>query len=187
MTIWLPAQVNKPAVPVDLPRLQPALLPVNGKVLLVDDDPLVLEVVRACLNRAGHEVVIARDGREGLEFFQRHMHDVGLVLSDVTMPELSGIDMVLRIRQIKPSMNVILMSGDAEATREEKLAALNPDQPVLLKKPFALKDLLNAIGKPNPRSTPEVQSPGNPAAAECGWDAAFCAGPWLRSGECVRG
>lgn len=169
VTVWLPLHGIELAVPPALNQpekggLSGGPLSVSGKVLLVDDDPLVLEVVRACLMRAGHEVVVARDGREGLELFQKHMADLSLVLSDVTMPEMSGIEMVLEIRKIKPSMNLVLMSGDAEATRQEKLAVLNPNQPILLKKPFALKDLLAVIRRGSPALTPGVRFQGIPGA-----------------------
>lgn len=122
--------------------------PSIGKTVLVaDDDPLVLEVVKACLLRSGYDVLVARDGREALEVFRRHETDISLVLSDVTMPAMSGIEFVLQLRQVNAHVPVVLMSGDAEATREEKLERLDPVRPHLLKKPFSVKDLMEVLRK----------------------------------------
>jgi CheY-like chemotaxis protein len=150
VTIYLPIASSlsekKTAVSSAAPRTreQPAVR--AGKTVLVaDDDPLVLEVVKACLLRSGYEVLVARDGREALEVFRCHESELGLVLSDVTMPAMSGIDLVLELRQINARIPVVLMSGDAEATREEKLVRLDPARPHLLKKPFSVKDLIEEI------------------------------------------
>ena len=115
------------------------------KILLVDDDPLVLEVVKACLLRAKFEVIVAHDGTEGLDLFRLHQKDLSVVVSDITMPKMSGIDLVLQIRQIEPNTKILLISGDAEATREEKLVRLGNNPPPLIKKPFTLRELLEHI------------------------------------------
>jgi CheY-like chemotaxis protein len=150
VTLWLPESSHLSSHSQSRPdpaqtKLPQVLISKGKKILLAEDDALVLEVVRACLVRAGYEVLVARDGQEALELFKKFSQELGLVLSDVTMPQMSGIELVLQIRQIKPEATVVLMSGDAEATREEKLAKLDPRRPYLLKKPFAVKDLMEII------------------------------------------
>ena len=120
-------------------------LGLGKKVLVVDDDPMVLEVLRSCLQKAQFEVHVARDGREGLEVFQKRAQELCLVISDVTMPHMSGIEMLQRMRETHPSVQVILISGDADATREEKLSVFGAYRPPLLKKPFTIKELLEAL------------------------------------------
>jgi CheY-like chemotaxis protein len=61
------------------------------------------------------------------------------------MPRLNGIDMVQQMRQVKPDIPVILISGDPESEREEVLTKLKPHQPPLIKKPFTLSTLMQTI------------------------------------------
>jgi CheY-like chemotaxis protein len=151
--IWLPAKHEEIAAapveaPVSTPLAEPAAKAFTApgtKVLLVDDDPLVLEVIRACLQRAQFEIYVARDGQEGLRLYQKHAHELALIISDVTMPRLNGIDMVQQIRRMNPAMRVILVSGDAHATRQDALAAITPKPPPLIQKPFTLKDLMDVV------------------------------------------
>ncbi|MBU6399366.1 MAG: response regulator [Verrucomicrobia bacterium] len=117
----------------------------SSKVLLVDDDPLVLEVIKTCLQRAQFEVHVAMDGQEGLKLYRRHARNWALVITDLAMPVMNGIDMVLQIRQLEPDLEVILVSGDVEASSQENLARLGQPQPTLIRKPFTLKGLMEAI------------------------------------------
>jgi hypothetical protein len=150
ITIWLPINqaphLAASPNPVPKPGAAGVSAPSAGrKILLAEDDLLILEVIRTCLMRAGYEVLAAREGQEAIDLFTRHAEDLGLILADVAMPNLSGIELVRRIRQIKPQARIVLMSGEPEAVREEKLAALEPPRPPLLKKPFAVKDLMAII------------------------------------------
>lgn len=152
VTIWLPVKLGfastpqppETAAPAPAATERPA--PSAGKkILLAEDDLLILEVIRTCLMRAGYEVLAAREGQEALDLFMRFADDLGLILTDVAMPKLSGVELVRRIRKIKPHARIVLMSGEAEASREQQLATLEPPRPPLLKKPFAVKDLMAII------------------------------------------
>jgi two-component system cell cycle sensor histidine kinase/response regulator CckA len=118
----------------------------NGsKILLVEDDPLVREVIKACLQKTKLEVCVGQDGEQGLRLFKKHMKDLALVVSDVTMPKMSGIELFAAIREIDPNMRIILVSGDAEGTREAALTKLGDERPLLIKKPFTLKSFNEVI------------------------------------------
>lgn len=140
-------EVESPVAAGDKSRVAPpsARRPQSSQVLLVDDDPLVLEVIKACLQRAQFEVQVAHDGQEGLKLYKRHPRDWALIITDLAMPVMGGIEMVLQIRQIDPGAEVILVSGDAEASSEENLARLGLPLATLIKKPFTLKGLMEAI------------------------------------------
>ncbi|MHB8523533.1 MAG: response regulator [Limisphaerales bacterium] len=140
-------EVELPVADGDQGRVAPAPArrPAGSKVLLVDDDPLVLEVIKACLQRAQFDVHVAYDGQAGLKLYKKQPRDWALIITDLAMPVMGGIEMVQQIRQIDPGAEVILVSGDVEASREENIARLGLPQATLIKKPFTLKGLMEAI------------------------------------------
>lgn len=81
-------------------------------ILVVDDDPYVLESVSNLLQECGYNVISCRNGEEALPRILRSKID--LVLTDIKMPGMSGIDLLARIHDINPKMPVILMTGYAE-------------------------------------------------------------------------
>ena len=82
-----------------------------AKILVVDDDPAVQTTVRLLLERAGHSVVAAVDGRAGLAAFETGGFD--LLLLDIFMPAMDGLETMRTIHRQQPAMPVIVMSGRA--------------------------------------------------------------------------
>lgn len=80
-----------------------------GRVIVIDDQEPIRRIVRSALERAGHDVLEAGDGERGLELLASHTADV--VLSDIFMPGMDGIQMLRQIRKQFPSVKVIVMSG----------------------------------------------------------------------------
>ncbi|MGE0733225.1 MAG: response regulator [Alphaproteobacteria bacterium] len=80
-----------------------------ARVLLIDDETLVLATLSAALRDAGHEVVEARDGRRGLAALAEQ--PVDLVVTDILMPERDGIEVILEIRMRWPRLKIIAISG----------------------------------------------------------------------------
>ena len=112
-------------------------------VLVVDDEPRVLEVVSAYLRCDGHSVSTAASGREGLEKFRRNQFD--LVLLDRVMPEMSGDQTARFIKQVNQNIPVIMLTGYGA------LIEVSGSQPaavdVVLSKPVTLDALRKTIGK----------------------------------------
>ena len=112
--------------------------------LVVDDEALVRSLARRILERAGYRVIVAAGGLEGLALLEAHSGDVGVVLLDLTMPDLNGREVLARIRATHPDLPVVLCSGlDAASARLGEL-----DGPALrfLQKPYRLTELLAAVG-----------------------------------------
>lgn len=84
------------------------------RVLVVDDERLVAQTVAAILNANGFEAVEAFSGEEAMETARRVCPDI--VLSDVLMPKMSGVDLGMRLRQELPETRVVLFSGQAATT-----------------------------------------------------------------------
>jgi signal transduction histidine kinase len=113
------------------------------KVLIVDDEPSVLEVVSAYLRCDGHAVATAASGREALEKFRRNRFD--LVVLDRVMPEMSGDQTACFIKQLKQDVPVIMLTGFGA------LIEVTGSQPravdVVLSKPVTIEALRQTIGK----------------------------------------
>jgi CheY-like chemotaxis protein len=87
---------------------------VNKKtILVVDDDPTILEVTHRLLLDGGHYVLSSRNGPEALLLSQNHPGDIDLLLTDFQMPEMSGIDLATAVTLDRPAIKVLMMSGFA--------------------------------------------------------------------------
>jgi len=86
----------------------------RGTVLVVDDEAPVREVVQAFLERAGLRVLLACDGREGLEVFKLHAEEIDVVVLDISMPHMDGDVLFGLIREIRPGIPVVFSSGYSE-------------------------------------------------------------------------
>lgn len=111
-------------------------------ILLVEDEPTVREVCCRLLEKAGHNVATANDGIEALEYLAKEGDEVSLVLLDLTMPRMSGVETLQKIRQDLPLLPVILTSGYSEEEADLKAA---PDYQGFLKKPFSRRTLSAAL------------------------------------------
>jgi CheY-like chemotaxis protein len=108
---------------------------VSGRVLIVDDEPHVREILRDFLTRVGDEVATAAAGAAALEVVPIFQPDV--ILVDMLMPGMSGADVLAALRQAGLTMPVILMSGQPIAPPEGFFA--------FLRKPFDLRKLAEIV------------------------------------------
>jgi CheY-like chemotaxis protein len=88
-------------------------------VLIVDDEVLLLRSLRRALERAGHQVTLATNGLAALDALA--LADFDVVLTDVRMPELDGLELARRLSRLEPRLPVIFMSGHADADDHELL------------------------------------------------------------------
>jgi len=120
----------------------------DSKILVVEDDPLILEVIKLCLTNAGFSVVTAANGEQGFRIFKRHQSACVLVVSDLIMPKLTGIEMAKKIRELSSSVSMIFISGDSNASHMVQIKELETEKekiPLLLKKPFKLNTLIKKV------------------------------------------
>jgi len=115
--------------------------PARDIILIVDDEPIVLRMVTTILASARYRVVVAENGLAGWEAFLKFDDEVCLVLTDVVMPVLSGIEMAERILGETPDVRVLLMS----AYTDEVVQPQNCRKLPLIRKPFLPDDLLRKI------------------------------------------
>ncbi len=112
-------------------------------VLLVDDEPIIVEVGEQMLRSLGFRVMTAGSGREALEVYERQGDEIDLVVLDMIMPDMGGGETFDRLRRIDPGVRVLLSSGyslDGEAKE-----ILNRGCSGFIQKPFRLSDLSDVL------------------------------------------
>ena len=112
-------------------------------ILLIEDEYLILKVIRRLLKSYGYSVYVAADGEEALEVFVRHRDEIGLVLSDVGLPKMSGIDVFKKLKEIDPHVKVILASGFFEPDLKFSLHQLGAKG--FIQKPYSNEDVLRKL------------------------------------------
>ena len=113
------------------------------KVLLVDDDVNLTRVLAYQLKQADYQVTVAHNGHEGLELFKKQVFPI--VISDIQMPDLNGIQLLQAIRQIDPNVIFILITAFGSIDQAVKACQLGADD--YLTKPFSREQLLFTIEK----------------------------------------
>jgi DNA-binding response OmpR family regulator len=113
-----------------------------GRVLVIDDDPEIREVLGEALKSVGHEVFLAADGREGLN--QCHTTPVDVVITDLFMPNRDGLETIVELRKDFPHTAIIAMSGQTAATPTLAIA-MRLGASAILEKPFPPNRLLDTV------------------------------------------
>jgi CheY-like chemotaxis protein len=113
------------------------------KVLVVEDDKNLGRIMAETLMAAGYEVQTADDGLHGFMMYLEQQPEV--VLTDIQMPELDGLEMMRCIRTINPKVKTIYISGAANQYREALTSEGKEYGAIVLNKPFARSDLLQSI------------------------------------------
>jgi CheY-like chemotaxis protein len=148
-TVLLPViepEVSKPAdttaAAADI-GLDNAVLPLS--ILVVDDEDVLCDLYAELLGREGHRVVSMSDGNAALGYYREHAESIDLLILDVNMPKISGVELLRSIRTINPDAKAIVASG---YSREESLGALLAEGFAdFLQKPFQRAQLLQAVSK----------------------------------------
>jgi PAS domain S-box-containing protein len=137
--LFFPADTAQPVNPAPSRSTTNSPWKRAGRVLVVDDEPHVLKVAAGMLTNAGMTIETANDGYEALDFFRAKPESFDLVLLDMTMPRLSGEETLYLLREIRPSVRVLFMSG---YNRREVVDSL-PGRATLgfMQKPFTLQAL----------------------------------------------
>ena len=113
------------------------------KVLVIDDEEIIRNKLKKLIEKEGFETLTAADGKEGLEIF--HKEQPGLVITDITMPEVDGMEVLHTVKRTDPNCEVVLITGYGDF--ETSIKALREGVLDYLKKPIDLDQLLIALGR----------------------------------------
>lgn len=113
-------------------------------ILIIDDDAEILRALRKVLEAEGHSVTEAQDGKTALRHFAGDPAD--LVISDVYMPEMDGIEFLIRLKEAFPETRVIAMSGGGHLPKDRVLGAASElGAEGILEKPFTVEEVLKVV------------------------------------------
>ena len=119
-----------------------------ARIEVIDDDQAIRTTIKLLLERDGHEVVLAEDGRKGIEQFRTGRFD--LLIVDIFMPGMDGLETIRNIHQMRPDIPIIVISGYAFRTALESVPdflnmAMKFGAVSSLQKPFRPSQLLSAV------------------------------------------
>lgn len=112
-------------------------------VLVVDDDEIVRAVTTTMLERLGYRTITAEDGRQAVDLFQERSRDIDLVLLDMTMPVMDGVETLRALRAVRPGVPVLLSSGHAEGEVRTRLVDELPSG--FIEKPYRPAELAQRV------------------------------------------
>lgn len=113
------------------------------KVLVVDDEPIFLQTMFRALSLNQHEMIVAQDGRMAMEILTgEDGPSIHMVITDLDMPKMSGVELVRNIRKTSPDIPIIIVTGFADANT---MKAIEEYSLPLLQKPFSYFDLVKLL------------------------------------------
>jgi signal transduction histidine kinase/CheY-like chemotaxis protein len=122
-------------------------------VLAVEDEEAVLQLLRNHLTERGFRVMTARDGEAALETYKRHQEQIDVVLLDIDLPKVSGMEVLMKIRAANPNARIVVASGFLEP--ELKSAIKRAGVTRVIHKPYVLDEILAALTGSEPRGPEE--------------------------------
>ena len=139
--IYFPSAQERPATPALKTTQRDAK---QSTILLVEDDTAIRRFIRTVLKRLGHIVISASDGEEALSLLKKSFPlQPALLVSDMVMPRLGGLDLARNLSEQFPEMQILLMSGYPE---QQSIAADSGLEISFLRKPFATGELISKVG-----------------------------------------
>ncbi len=141
--VYLPIMVRK-VDDIQRDRSEP-MLGGTEKILLVDDEEVIVRMERQMLERLGYRVTVRTGSLDAYEAFKAHPESFDLVVTDMTMPNMTGVQLTEKIKKIRPDIPVILCTGFSHQINNEKSKALGIQGFIM--KPVLIREIAEAIRK----------------------------------------
>ena len=116
----------------------------HKKVMIVDDEEIVLETCKSILEELGHDVTEFLNGLDSIEYYKEHWQSIDLVILDKIMPKIGGKDLFIELQKINPNIVAILASGYSEEKAQE---VLDLGVKEFIQKPFTVSTLMKTVDK----------------------------------------
>jgi CheY-like chemotaxis protein len=129
-------------------------------VLVVDDEPVIRAFVARALTLVGMDVAVAADGREALRLVADDRVRPSVVVTDIEMPAMTGVELAARLLAIRPSIRIVMMTGDAERAEAARRHPAIVDQVLL--KPTRAETIVAAV---RAAATADLEDAGRKAGA----------------------
>jgi DNA-binding NtrC family response regulator len=121
--------------------------PKNSGILIVDDQRDIADLVKILLQKDGYDVHEFYDPFTALEYFKENFRNFALVITDVRMPGMSGIELVSKIKQIEQNTIAILISAFEKDTIENEIRRCNVEIAEIFQKPILLRKLRSCVNR----------------------------------------
>jgi len=139
-SVYFPVQAPEASEPAQAPG---PLVKGTGRILVVDDEEAIGSMLQEVLAHLGYEALALTSPQEALERLRRDPRAFDLVLTDKTMPQLTGLELAAELARLRPDLPVILMTGIS--TAEEEAAAREAGVALLMQKPIGIPALAQAL------------------------------------------
>ncbi len=108
-------------------------------VLVIDDDPGIRNVIADIVALEGIKAFKATHGQQGIDLYEEHQAEIGLVLLDLQLPDIFGLEVMKRLQQLNPNVSILIITG-----KYDPQSHLEPGMEYL-SKPFTMMELLNIV------------------------------------------
>jgi len=117
----------------------------HGRILIIEDDPDIRDILKIQLEQGGHQVIEAKDGEEGIELMKKgsNLLQVGLIITDIRMPKVNGVEAIDYIKANAPSIPIMVITGYPET--ELAVSLLQKGVKDYLVKPVEKEVLLSKV------------------------------------------
>lgn len=120
--------------------------PLSGKViLLVEDEAFIAELLTSWLGRLGARILWGNTGAEGIRLLTEQAGHVDVIIADFRLPDMTGDDMCVKMRELQPQVPVLLSSGRYQGQAEKLLSDTGPT--FFIQKPYSLDDVFGKLKK----------------------------------------
>ena len=143
-SLYLP-QLEEQKIPGIQPLVSEPLTPGSGLILIVDDEESLRLTLKEILETCGYRVLLAEDGRQGLEIFKEKCGEIKLILLDLAMPNMAGKESYVEMKKIYPSVKVLVITGFKRDQRVREIMELGVSG--FLSKPFTMAALSKKIAE----------------------------------------
>jgi two-component system cell cycle sensor histidine kinase/response regulator CckA len=134
-------------VPLEAPvqREEPAVKAGNdrGTILLAEDEENMVQLLKRVLGQRGYQVLVAADGAVAIDLFSRHSHEIDVVLLDLGLPKIAGWDLIRRLKDKNPAVNVVVASGYIEPELKSKM--FEAGVKAVVHKPYAVTTIIETL------------------------------------------
>ena len=127
-----------------VPSCAPVVMTERWTVLIVEDEPILRDLMRRILEKQDYRVLVAENGANAVDIAKSHTEGIDLLITDIVMPGVDGFDVADQLTEIHPMLRVLFLSGYA-ADSEYVNDRLESDHGALLRKPFSQTALIDHI------------------------------------------
>jgi CheY-like chemotaxis protein len=114
-------------------------------ILVVDDEQLIRQMLIRTLNNLGYRVSACNNGEEALQAFEEHPDEYDLIITDQTMPRMTGIELAKNVLNVSSGQAIILATGYSKVITEQEFSAVNIRK--IMNKPFHMQELTQAVSE----------------------------------------